>query len=274
MRIRRNDPHWRSPASRLPIGFRCPPVPSVAAPGPGVGTRSCRGAGPSFGRIAGGSRVQRIANASRSGEAQQTIDRNRRWILGPCHQRSTPAGCIRPGAWDLACRLGGMEGLAAELHTAASGYQSVISGLTEESWSGPSSMSMVAAVMPYMMWMQLTAAQCEEAASQATAATGAYETAFAMTVPPPLITANRVRLMTLIATNIFGQNTPAIMATETEYSEMWAQDATAMYGYAARLRLPRQGCRTSSRHRRRPGSEWRRDPPGARPAPVRRRRRS
>ena len=54
-----------------------------------------------------------------------------------------------------------------------------------------------------------------------------------MTVPPPLIAANRVQLMTLIATNLFGQNTPAIMATEAEYSEMWAQDATAMYSYAA-----------------------------------------
>jgi PPE-repeat protein len=38
--------------------------------------------------------------------------------------------------------------------------------------------------------------------------------------------------MTLIATNIFGQNTMAIAATETDYAEMWAQDAAAMYGYA------------------------------------------
>jgi PPE-repeat protein len=36
----------------------------------------------------------------------------------------------------------------------------------------------------------------------------------------------------LVATNLFGQNTPAIAATETLYAEMWAQDATAMYGYA------------------------------------------
>jgi PPE-repeat protein len=39
-------------------------------------------------------------------------------------------------------------------------------------------------------------------------------------------------LMALIATNFFGQNTPAIMATEAQYAEMWAQDAAAMYGYA------------------------------------------
>jgi PPE-repeat protein len=38
--------------------------------------------------------------------------------------------------------------------------------------------------------------------------------------------------MALIATNVVGQNTPAIAATETDYAEMWAQDATAMYGYA------------------------------------------
>jgi PPE-repeat protein len=36
----------------------------------------------------------------------------------------------------------------------------------------------------------------------------------------------------LVATNIVGQNTPAIAATEAQYAEMWAQDAGAMYGYA------------------------------------------
>ncbi len=140
---------------------------------------------------------------------------------------------LGPGPATLLAASAGWDGLAAELHTAASGYQSVISGLTDESWMGPSSMSMAGAVTPYLLWMSATAAQCEEAASQATAAAAAYETAYAMTVPPPMIVANRVQLMTLIATNFLGQNTPAIMATEAEYSEMWAQDATAMYNYAA-----------------------------------------
>jgi PPE-repeat protein len=36
----------------------------------------------------------------------------------------------------------------------------------------------------------------------------------------------------LVATNFLGINTPAIMATEAQYAEMWAQDAAAMYGYA------------------------------------------
>jgi PPE-repeat protein len=36
----------------------------------------------------------------------------------------------------------------------------------------------------------------------------------------------------LVATNFLGINTAAIMATEAQYAEMWAQDAAAMYGYA------------------------------------------
>jgi hypothetical protein len=140
------------------------------------------------------------------------------------------------GPATLLAAAAGWDRLAGELHTAAGVYQSVISALTDGSWTGPSSTSVVAAVTPYLTWMRSTAAHCEEAANHAIAAAGAYETAFAMTVSPPLITANRVQLAMLIATNNFGHNTPAIMATEAEYSEMWAKDATAMYRYAASSR--------------------------------------
>lgn len=140
---------------------------------------------------------------------------------------------LGPGPASLLAAAAGWESLAAELTDAAGGYQAVIASLTDESWAGPASMAMAAAVMPYVAWMTAAAEQCTQAGTQATAAAAAFETAYAMTVPPPLIAANRVRLLALIQTNIFGQNTPAIMATEAEYSEMWAQDATAMYGYAA-----------------------------------------
>jgi PPE-repeat protein len=140
---------------------------------------------------------------------------------------------VGPGPATLLAASAGWDALAAELHSVAGGYQAVVTGLTDESWTGPSSMSMVAAVGPYLQWMRTAAVQCEEAASRATAAAAAYEMAFAMMVPPPAIVTNRVRLATLIATNFLGQNTPAIAVTEAEYSEMWAQDATAMYNYAA-----------------------------------------
>jgi PPE-repeat protein len=91
---------------------------------------------------------------------------------------------------------------------------------------------MATAAATYVEWMNTTAAQAEETSGQAKAAVAAYEAAFAATVPPPVIEANRALLMMLIATNILGQNTPAIAATEAHYMEMWAQDAGAMYGYA------------------------------------------
>ena len=53
-----------------------------------------------------------------------------------------------------------------------------------------------------------------------------------MTVPPAVVAANRAQLAALVATNVLGQNTPAIAVTEALYGEMWAQDAAAMYGYA------------------------------------------
>ena len=108
---------------------------------------------------------------------------------------------------------------------------SVIADLAS-TWLGPSSLSMANAAATYVSWISATAAQAEETAAQAKAAVAAYEAAFAMTVPPPVIAANRALLLALVATNFFGQNTPAIMATEAHYVEMWAQDAAAMYGYA------------------------------------------
>ena len=137
-----------------------------------------------------------------------------------------------PGSGPMMAAASAWDGIAAEMSTAASGYASVIDELTSSPWLGPASRAMMAAVTPYISWISAAGAQAEEAASQARAAAAAYETAFTLTVPPPVIAANRVLLATLVATNFFGQNTPAIAATEAQYMEMWAQDAAAMYGYA------------------------------------------
>jgi PPE-repeat protein len=137
-----------------------------------------------------------------------------------------------PGSGPMRAAAAAWGGLAAELYSAANSYQSVVSGLTAGPWLGPSSASMAGAAATYVAWTNTTAAQAEQTAAQAKAAAAAYETAFAATVPPPVIAANRSLLMALIATNVLGQNTPAIAATETQYAEMWAQDAATMYGYA------------------------------------------
>ena len=136
------------------------------------------------------------------------------------------------GSGPLATAAAAWEQLATELTSAATAYRAVVSELTGGPWVGPSSGSMATAVAPYVSWMTTTAAQAQQTASQLGAAVAAYETAFAATVPPPEIEVNRALLASLLSTNTFGQNTPAIATTEAQYSEMWAQDAAAMYGYA------------------------------------------
>ncbi|WP_343571988.1 PPE family protein [Mycobacterium sp.] len=123
------------------------------------------------------------------------------------------------------------DNLAAELRSTATSQASVISGLTT-AWRGPSSANMAAAAAPYTTWLTTTAAQAEHTANQARTAASAYETAFAATVPPPVIAANRAELASLVSTNIVGQNTAAIAANETHYANMWAQDSITMYRYA------------------------------------------
>jgi PPE-repeat protein len=137
-----------------------------------------------------------------------------------------------PGPGPMLAAASAWDALAAELQSTSASYRAAISELTGGPWLGASSAEMTAATTPYLEWMTTAAAQAEQTATQARAAAAAYETAFALTVPPAVIAANRSLLMTLIATNVLGQNTAAIAATEVQYAEMWAQDATAMYGYA------------------------------------------
>ncbi|WP_067977069.1 PPE family protein [Mycolicibacter icosiumassiliensis] len=127
------------------------------------------------------------------------------------------------GAWDV---------LAQELSMTAAAVDMTIADLTSGPWRGPSATAMAAAALPFTTWFKTTAAQAEQAAVQAKAGAAAFEAAFAMTVPPQMVFANRAQLMMLVATNFFGQNTPAIAATEAHYAAMWAQDAAAMYAYA------------------------------------------
>ena len=138
-----------------------------------------------------------------------------------------------PGSGPMMAAAAAWDKMAAELSSAEAAYQGVINGLVGEGWMGTASNAMAAAATPYAVWMGTTAAQVEQAAMQAKAAAAAFDAAYAMTVAPPLIVANRSQLAALVATNFLGQNAAAIAATEAQYGQMWAQDAAAMYGYAA-----------------------------------------
>lgn len=137
-----------------------------------------------------------------------------------------------PGSSPLIEAAAAWDRLATELNSTAASYASVIVGLTGQEWSGPSAISMAATAAPYVAWMRTTAAQAEQAAGQALAAAHAYESAYAATVPPTTVATNRSSTLSLVRSNIFGQNTPAIATSEADYDGMWVQDTVAMESYA------------------------------------------
>ncbi|MCV7428115.1 PPE family protein [Mycobacterium montefiorense] len=135
-------------------------------------------------------------------------------------------------AWDT---------VAAQLGSTASSFQSTVSSLTSGPWQGLAATMMATAATPYVRWLTATSTNAELLAIQTRLSAGAFEAAFTATVPPEIVVANRTLLMTLIATNILGQNTAAIAATEAEHTEMWAQDVTAMTGYDASITAAQAG---------------------------------
>jgi PPE-repeat protein len=138
-----------------------------------------------------------------------------------------------PGSTPLLTAASSWNALAAELNSAAIGYENVLTQLTSEEWLGPASASAAAAVEPYVGWVNTTAAQAEQAATQAQSAAAAFETALASVVPPQVVATNRAELAEALQTNVLGQNSSEIAALEAEYSQFWAQDSSALYSYAA-----------------------------------------
>lgn len=137
------------------------------------------------------------------------------------------------GSAPLLAAAAAWHGLATELTTIASAYESVTSRLSSESWLGPASLAMMATTQPFVAWLAYTSECSALAASQAQASAAAFESALAMMVPPAEIAANRAQLAALVASDGLGQNGPAIAANEARYLQMWAQDADTMYRYAA-----------------------------------------
>lgn len=137
-----------------------------------------------------------------------------------------------PGSESLLAAAAAWEALAEALFSAEISVLSTISGLGNDFWQGPSASLMADAVRPYLRWIALTAARAHRTAAQARSAAAAYGIALRQTVLPMQIIANRKRLRSLTAANHLAQHTPTIAAVEARYSEMWAQDAAAMYAYA------------------------------------------
>lgn len=126
------------------------------------------------------------------------------------------------------------DGLAAELGSAATSFSSVTSGLAGSFWQGPASTAMADAAVPYLGWLNAAASQAEQAALRARLTAAAFEAALAATVHPAIISANRTQLVSLVFSNLLGQNATAIADAEIQYEQMWARDVAAMLDYHAR----------------------------------------
>lgn len=72
-----------------------------------------------------------------------------------------------PGSAPMVAAASAWNGLAAELSSAATGYETVITQLSSEGWLGPASAAMAEAVAPYVAWIE-----CRCGASRAGGHTG------------------------------------------------------------------------------------------------------
>lgn len=122
---------------------------------------------------------------------------------------------------------------AAATHLEQAAQQAVTTIATAPSFVGFGGDSMVSAATPMSMWMSAAGAHASAAAATVQGAMAGYSAAVAATIPHPVVVQNRLRQAALVASNILGQNTPAIAATEAEYADFWAQNASAMMGYLA-----------------------------------------
>ncbi|WP_085072637.1 PPE family protein [Mycobacterium kubicae] len=138
-----------------------------------------------------------------------------------------------PGSAPMLAAATAWDGLVDGLFSVAASFRSVIADVTGDPWQGTAATTMLDAAKPYTEWLTMTAALAQRAAAQARSAAAAYEAAIAMTLPPPVITANRNVFELLVGGNHLAQYTPAIAAIEANYGEMWAQNAAAMYRYAS-----------------------------------------
>lgn len=136
-----------------------------------------------------------------------------------------------PGAAPLMAAAAAYANLAAEVSSTATQWESIVSLLTTESWTGGGSAAAAAAAQPIITYLTETAATLEQTSAQATASAAAFEAAYMGVVNPALVYANRAAFYAALAGLPF--TLPQVTALEAEYEAMWVQDATAMAAYQA-----------------------------------------
>jgi len=136
----------------------------------------------------------------------------------------------------------------ASIAAAVAAYEALAAALMEEGvrmgttagttaatgWEGVGGAAMVATATPYVAALEALAGWVQQSAASAAAIEQAYAITKAAMIPVPICTTNRTSQAGLVATNIIGQNTPAIIGLDTEYfGHFWTNNASLMGSYEA-----------------------------------------
>ncbi|WP_110796999.1 PPE domain-containing protein [Mycolicibacterium llatzerense] len=138
--------------------------------------------------------------------------------------------------------------LGASLTTAAAGYESVADMLMAEitamgintsttamiGWQGAGGVAMQMSAADFMAVCAAASAWVRVGQAQAMEVTAAHTVAVQSMIPAEVCLTNRSTQAGLVASNILGQNTPAIVGLDAQYfGEFWVQNATARTGYGS-----------------------------------------
>jgi PPE-repeat protein len=134
----------------------------------------------------------------------------------------------------LAAAAAAYEALAAALMAEAAQMGATAGTTAATGFIGAGGTAMMATAIPYVAALEALAGWVQQSAAAAAGIEQAYMTAKAAMIPVPACTTNRTTQAGLVATNIIGQNTPAIIGLDTEYfGHFWTNNAAHMGGYEA-----------------------------------------
>jgi PPE-repeat protein len=136
----------------------------------------------------------------------------------------------------------------ASIAAAVAAYEALSAALIEEGarmgttagttaatgWEGVGGAAMVSTAMPYVAALEALAGWVQQSAASAAAIEQAYAVTKAAMIQVPICTTNRTSQAGLVATNVIGQNSPAIIGLDTEYyGHFWTNNASLMGSYEA-----------------------------------------
>lgn len=125
---------------------------------------------------------------------------------------------------------------AAQDEANAAALMGILSAV-RAAWDGAAADAAAAQLMPLINWFQMMAVNSAATATQLESVSAAITAAITSSPFPVRVHTNRATWATLNMTNFMGVNTPAIVAHDADYAEMWVRAASARAGSDAEATL-------------------------------------